>query len=437
MTRGRPSFKLDKQRLRSLRKEKGLSLIELSNAISTHYPNWGRGSSEATLTANYQRIERTGSTSRKTAEAIAKALDVSLAFLEGKEVPDSADYLKQITKLIGEQVAKGDNQALLSALSKLNASSQDEGIDRLSEDISERIEAVQLGRNPTEIAELVAYTRLSESELLTPANLKGHWFITIATRGRNRSDMLNRSDILHGENQIRGHIKEQVKEYFNEEATDGTIRMWRDGFWYRIEIFRPSRRDLMRIDFVRCQPDANGLRWAAQSWRDEYLIAAPLTDWAHSTYNFVSAFETPTSPQKIEQLRLEINEYEGNYAQATGTELVTGHLDEIPIHSMESFAREGSSHYLIVSWLLADLRERLAPKLAAYPVQYWQVSGDHCIDLHLEPPYSDRRTPRGIRYRIRLVEELASGELVAAPWRNADIHLAREKIQSWLAPETS
>lgn len=102
MTRGRPSFKLDKQRLRSLRKEKGLSLIELSNAISTQNPTWGRGSSEATLTANYQRIEREGRTSRKTAEAIAKALDVSLAFLEGNEIPDSADYLKQIVKLIGE-----------------------------------------------------------------------------------------------------------------------------------------------------------------------------------------------------------------------------------------------------------------------------------------------------------------------------------------------
>lgn len=431
MNRGRPSLKLDKQRLRSLRKEKGLSLIELSNAISAHYSNWGRGSSVATLTANYQRIERTGSTSRKTAEAIAKALDVSLAFLEGNEVPDSADYLKQIEKLISEQIASGHNQALLSALADLNAPSQEEGIEWLAEDISERIEAVQLGRNPAEIADLVAYTGLSEHELLAPANLKGHWFITIASR------VCNRSDILHGTGQIRWHIKEQVEEYFKESVTDGTIRMWRDGYWCRIEITRPSRRDLMRIDFVRCQPDANGLRWAAQSWRDEYLIADPLITWARSTFNFVAAFETPTSPQKLEKLRLEITEHEGNYGQTIGTELVTGHLGEIPIRSKESFAREGSSHYLIVSWLLADLRERLAPKLAAYPVHYWRVSGGHCIDLHLEPPYSDRQAPRGIRYRIRLVEELASGELVTAPWRHSDIQLATEKIQSWLAPESS
>lgn len=431
MTRGRPSFKLDKQRLRSLRKEKGLSLIELSNAISTQNPTWGRGSSEATLTANYQRIEREGRTSRKTAEAIAKALDVSLAFLEGNEIPDSADYLKQIVKLIGEQIAKGDNQTLLSALSNLNAPSKDEGIEWLAEDISERIEAVQLGRNPAEIADLVAYTGLSESELLAPGNLKGHWFITIASR------VCNRSDILHGAGQIRWHIKEQVEEYFKETATDGTISMWRDGYWYRIEIFRPSRRDLMRIDFVRCQPDANGLRWVAQSWRDEYLIADPLIDWARDTYNFVSAFDAPTSPQKLEQLRLIVTEHEGSYAQATGTELVTGHLDKIPIHSKESFAQEGSSHCLMVSWLLANLQERLAPKLAAYPTHYWRVSGDHCIDFHLEPPYSDRQTPRGIRYRIRLVEEHPSGELVTAPWRHSDIRLAIEKIQSWLAPEAS
>lgn len=431
MNRGRPSFKLDKQRLRSLRKEKGLSLVELSNAISVHYPNWGRGSSEATLTANYQRIERTGSTSRKTAEAIAKALDVSLAFLEGKEVPDSADYLKQIIKMIGEQIANGGNQALLSALADLNAPSKDDGLEWLAEDISERIEAVQLGRNPAEIADLVAYTGLSESELLTPANLKGHWFVTIASR------VCNRSDILHGAGQIRWHIKEQVEEYFKESTTDGTIRMWRDGYWYRIEIARPSRRDLMRIDFVRCQPDANGLRWAAQSWRDEYLIADPLTDWARSSYNFVSAFEAPTSPQNIEQLRLIVTEHEGSYAQATGTELVNGRLDEIHIRTKEGFARESRSHYLVVSWLLADLRERLEPKLAAYPLQYWRVAGDQCIDLLLEPHYSDRLTPRGIRYRIRLVEELASGELVTTPWRHSDIQLAIEKIQSWLAPEAS
>lgn len=431
MTKGRPSFKLDKQRLRSLRKEKGLSLIELSNAISANHPNWGRGSSEATLTANYQRIERKGSTSRKTAEAIAKALDVSLAFLEGKEVPDSADYLKKITKMIGERIANGDNQALLSALSDLNAPSKDDGIEWLAEDISERIEAVQLGRNPAEIADLVAYTGLSESELLTPANLKGHWFITIASR------VCNRSDLLHGAGQIRWHIKERVEEYFKEPATDGTIRMWRDGYWYRIEISRPSHHDLMRIDFVRCQPDANGLRWVAQSWRDEYLIADPLTDWAYSTYNFVSAFEAPTSPQKIEQLRLIVTEHEGSYAQATGTELVTGRLDEIQIRTKEGFARESSSHYLVVSWLLADLRERLEPKLAAHPLQYWRVAGDQCIDLLLEPHYSDRLTPRGIRYRIRLVEELASGELVTAPWRHSDIQLAIEKIRSWLAQEIS
>lgn len=253
----------------------------------------------------------------------------------------------------------------------------------------------------------------------------------------NSPPLCNRSDILHGAGQIRWHIKEQVEEYFKETATDGTIRMWRDGYWYRIEISRPSRRDLMRIDFVRCQPDANGLRWVAQSWRDEYLIADPLIDWARSTFNFVSAFDAPTSPQKIEQLRLMVTEHEGSYAQATGTELVTGRLDEIHIRTKEGFARESSSHYLVVSWLLADLRERLEPKLAAYPLQYWRVAGDHCIDLYLDPPYSDRLTPRGIRYRIRLVEELASGELVTAPWRHSDIQLAIEKIQSWLAPETS
>lgn len=201
MNRDEPSFKLDKQRLRTLRQEKrGYPSSSFQTPLLPINRTGGVTALRKRGPPTISAIERTGSTSRKTAEAIARALDVSLAFLEGKEVPDSADYLRQIAKLIGKKIAKGDNEALLSALSD-ECTKPRQGIDWPARPQRARIESVQLGRNPEEIADLVAYVGLSESELLTPANLKGHWFITISSR------VCNRSDILHGRNRLARSLR--------------------------------------------------------------------------------------------------------------------------------------------------------------------------------------------------------------------------------------
>lgn len=429
MTSGRPSLKLDKQRLRGLRKEKGLTQLALSQLISEHSPTWGRGASDKTLTTDYQRIEREGKTSQKTAEAIAKALDVSLELLEGKGMPDSATYLKHIMLLIREQIAKGNNPALMSDLAALNASSQEEGIEWLAEDISERIESIQLGRNPTEIAELVAHTGISESELLKPAHLEGYWFITISRRGWAEPA------ILHGADQIRTFIRDLINEIpFASFSSDQAIRIWRDGIWYRLEISGGLRKHTMRIDFVRCQPDEKGLRWVGQSWRDEYLIDPQLIYLANKTFNFVTAFEAPTSPQNVDQLRLKITEYSGIDYKSTGEEIIKGNLDELHPQTKRSFALKGNSHSLITSQLLAGLRKSLMPKSKIHPIEYWRVTGEGSIDICLEPLRVDLKALPGIRYQITLVEELSSGKDVPAPWRQADIEKAKETIRSWLIP---
>lgn len=66
---GRPSFKIDRQRLRELRDERGLSQADLASALCERL---GLDEQDPdTSTASYRRIEARGRTSRKRAEAIA------------------------------------------------------------------------------------------------------------------------------------------------------------------------------------------------------------------------------------------------------------------------------------------------------------------------------------------------------------------------------
>lgn len=67
---GRPSFKIDRQRLRELRDERGLSQADLASALCKRL---GLEQNEDSRTASYRRIEARGRTSRKRAEAIARS----------------------------------------------------------------------------------------------------------------------------------------------------------------------------------------------------------------------------------------------------------------------------------------------------------------------------------------------------------------------------
>ena len=88
---GRPSFKIDRQRLRGLRDERGLSQADLASALCERL---GLDEQDPdTSTASYRRIEARGRTSRKRAEAIAQILDVTLAELEGIVPPDTGIWV--------------------------------------------------------------------------------------------------------------------------------------------------------------------------------------------------------------------------------------------------------------------------------------------------------------------------------------------------------
>lgn len=424
---GRPSFRIDNWRLRNLRDEKGMTQLSLATEVGKLLGTVNCRDS-ATLISDYQRIERTGRTSRKTAEALAVVLEVSVEVLQGIEGPEPFDYIKRIEKQLQKQLDKGASTALHRALEREAGSGPDEALNWLATSIGERIETVQLGRNPSEIAELATFTGLSESELLEPANVMGHWFITITSR------ICNRSDIVYGVAAVGYHIKEQVADWLDRLGSDGSIRMWHEKPWFRMEIQLPSSRnhEVIRIDFVRCQPDAKGFRWINSTWRDDFFIESSLGDWAYSAANFVSDFSGTASPVDLHRLSLLVTEHDGSYVNAVRQMVISGHFEEMTEAIKEDFERESASHHLFVNWLVSDLRRALAPHLAMYPTKCWHISSCACIDIHFTEPRFATGISGNLRYRISLVEEISSNEFVPVPWREKDKVDLQKKIERWL-----
>lgn len=417
----RPTFQIDKQRLRALRDEKGFTQSRLSAEVSKLLGTAGTRSEET----HYQRIERTGKTSRKMANALATVLGVSAELLQGLERPEPVDCRQSITTLLNRQIENKENIVLQHALARIAEEGTDDALPWLVEEICERIEAVQLGRNPSEIAELIALTGLPEKELLKSADVLGHWFVAVTSRG------CKRSDIVQGATDACCHIKEIIGDRLDHFGSDNSIRLWRDDDWFRIEIIRP-RCDLMRIDFVRCRADAKGLRWSAPSWQDEFWIKELLSEWAYSAANFVTDLEGKQSPCDLQQLRMLVTEHKGHYDKSLRQMVISGHLDEIPDSTKEGFQRGRQIHSLFVSCLVADLRQALMPYLAEYPAQCWRIASSACIDIFLTPPTHSFNAIRGVRYRIGLIEEVAPNEFVQTPWRQKDKEALRQEIEGWL-----
>lgn len=113
---GRPSFKIDHERLRKLREDKGLTQAGLASELCKRL---GLEQDEDSRTVSYRRIEAQGRTSRKRAEAIAQILDVKLAELEGIVPPDTWSYANRIRDLLAEQL----RQVLTAVDSRTNPAS--------------------------------------------------------------------------------------------------------------------------------------------------------------------------------------------------------------------------------------------------------------------------------------------------------------------------
>lgn len=440
----RPSFKIDENLLRNLRERQGLTQRELAEAIGIH---------EVT----YQNIESSGNTSRKTAQKIATYFKFGVDQLQqGIDYPDTADYLNEIENSIRKTLERGDNAALEQAVQQVlddtrsmsgsPGKNRNDAIRYLAHDIATRIESVQLVRNKNEISNLIELTGLSETELLRPASVEGLWLINIceswqadpntpAEEFNTDTRLVQRAD--WAVSAIRDAENESLK--FRDHCADKSVQLQQNGFWYQIEIKHPWSRQKIRIDLVRCQPDAKGLRWVKPSWRDEYLIQDPLIRWAKSNFNFVTDFDGKQSPSgDIRNLRLRVTEYnqtQHGFPHPTGEMIISGDLGEMHDERLASFQNEGCKHLVVQNWLTNDLKNSLAPLLAEYPRECWSIHGLN-IDLD-ENKSKDRKRPIleryfGPKYRIQLVEEVTEGKYEPVPWREKDKEALKEGIQKML-----
>lgn len=432
---GRPTFTIDKQRLRDLRDESGKTLLTIAKELHEKLGKQNHPSTDATLTSDYQRIERTGRTSRQRAEALAGILGVTVEVLQGKGVPEPVTYLARISALLRERLSNGASVALVRALDRFADSGEpsDESIASLAKDIGRQIEAAQLGRNPAELAELAELTGLPESELLKPANVEGYWLVIVSGQG------IHRTKLVHGATEVIWEARE-IGEELHWRGSDGSVRMVCDEPWFRVEIDRGwDRKDVVRFDFVRCAPaEGTGINWVKATWRDRFMFEHAFKDWAYSVANFVTDFDGHRSPVgDVRRLRLLVTEYECSKFRPTGRMVISGTLDELHAKTFESFHRENSTHALVQNWLIGDLKLALAPFFAEHPRQCWRVSrGTRRVVIDLDEYRASVRPildcHHGIKYSIDLVEEVAEHEFASVPWREKDVEYFQQDLTKML-----
>ena len=192
----RPSFKIDPEVLRSLRKELDLTQLELAKSVhkilgikTTDKTN------DSSLISIYQRIEKTGNTSRKRAVALANILKTTVEILQGGRPEDSSDFVGRIEQQILEQKESGNNATLELALGqhiKTYTGQIDEGdcMRDFAEDIGVQIEVAQIGQNPIEIARLAELTGWSEVQLQQSGSVHGHWLLLTTVFGSRETEIV-------------------------------------------------------------------------------------------------------------------------------------------------------------------------------------------------------------------------------------------------------
>lgn len=429
---GRPTFTIDGQRLKELRE--GAGKTQLSIAKETHAKlGITHPSTDKTLESDYQRIERTGRTSRPRAEALAEILGITVEVLQGKCVPEPVDYVAGIAERLKERFLAPGNDMLVHALEGTSEPS-DGAMRQLAEVVSERIESAQLARNPADLAELTELTGMPESELLKPANVQGYWLV-VANGACDR-----RTQLVRGTSDLVWHLREIAGDLLNAPGSDGSVRMFRDGPWFRVEIRpRANPNTHFRFDFVRCAPiDDKGIRWIKATLREFFDIQISFKRWAYSASNFVTDFEGRHSPfGDVRRLRLLVTKHEGTW-HPTGRMVVYGDLDKINDEIVEQFRRGNSVHAFVQERLIRDLKQSLAPLLAEYPQTCWSVrknAGRVALDLDetktRKRPIQDCHF--GMKYRIDLIEEVGEREFTPVPWRDTDVDQLQDEIKEMLS----
>lgn len=444
-----PGYQIDPAKLNQLRTNLRLSAEYLGRTLreklGTHKGDWTDNTAHSATTA-YQRIERTGKTSLKTAQALAEILGVAVEELSGTE---PLDPLKRLRRIVAEQLAKPDAARLHEEAQSLRANTsyvgnvdiQEDTLVGLAEDIGERIESAQLCWDPHELADLADLLGMSIDDIRKPILVRGYWWI----RDFGFDSDYNPGSIISGLPAVLYTVKAFADNLKLIPERTRTLRLSRKGLRYRLEVAVAGFNLRHWIEWWRCEPNGDaGLRWVAPSpWDDRYL-REELRAYAFAHADRVMDFDGRWVPEhpRSRFFRVTIEDRaQGAGWKVSRQDLIYGYLDEQPFDLLDRWDESGEFETMADSWLGSGLKEYLQPHLASHVSTLWKVSGERIpiVQLdHLEG--SPRRWPTpwaARRYSIELMSRVANGEAVAIPWQSDRVRQLSLDIQRWIRESAS
>lgn len=428
----RPSFKIDPVRLRGLREESNLTQLQVANEV---HMLLGKPmiTAKNTILNVYQRIEHTGKTSKNMAHAIAQVFDVSIEILQGEGTPeDSTDIIDLIKGQLVKQMNTAKNQTLLDAL-KIHFAGYDPQLDEDTmfddyvKDVAAQIEAAQLGHDSNEIARLIALTGWSKAQLQELSAIDGHWLLL------TRSWQMHETQFVQGILNVMDSIEVNFKDHSMLRSGDTRIIFSRSLPWFHIEVIHPLYSQIKcKFSFVRCKPNVDGFKWVNPTWRDEFWLDN-LKDWAFRSTRFFTDFDGENYPRNLYNLRFEIQEINS----INGTKRIgysKGYLEELPELVLQNFKNEGKSHLIVVDWLTSGFAQSLAPHLSTFPRECWEIVGRAgglaiYLNIPLKMWLTNKELISGIKYTIKLVEEVSAGTYRSVPWPDSSVKDVISKLE--------
>ena len=423
----RPTFKIDPNRLRSLRKES--SLTQLAVAKKAHaILGKSTQTTDSTILSSYQRIERTGDTSNAMATALAQVFETTVEILQGGAPEDSVSVVNRIEQQLRKQKEQGCNLALQRALAQhaktyTEKIEEDKCIREFAINIGKGIEVAQISQNSSEIARLAELTGWSEVELQQLGGINGHWLLLTTIH------VSPEIKIVLGIFDVISKIQEAFeKKWIKCGESDVCITLYRSLPWLHVEIAHPrisARR--LKFSFVRGRPEVSGFKWVSPTWQDQFWLEYSLKEWAFGKVNFFTNFNGKTIPDDIRRLRFRVRERdaEGVFQRVAYSK---SHQNELPEDVFQNFKAEGNSHRLVIHLLVDGLAQSLASHLTAYPPECWSfgvgiLHNAILLDIssRLSRTNKELVSGNGIKYTIDLVEETSPGVYQSAPWRDDSV----------------
>jgi hypothetical protein len=425
-------IQLSPERLKGLRDEKRLTQREVAHAV--HHLLHGRPPAtleiERSILSTYQEIERTGSTSKKRAQALARFYGTSVAVLQG-DFEQGQTLGQRVEAQMRALMQAGSPEALQTRMAALKGEGEGDHVQWLAEDLSHEIEQCQLTRIPRDVERLSELTAWSPEEMQNAGAQLGYWMFVpgLGLPSQMTTGVQHAMQLLK-EECARMHLVDECEAiWFEEELPWLRVTIRGRHLWGR------RGRDVV-LSLVRCLPTTRGLEYQNPTWRDR-LWFDDLQGWAYSHAPSVT-WQGKKCPADIRQLRLLIECTVGHDEAAQTAELHQGALLDLDGEHLQRFESCEIPHDALVRILRLDLIDALAPHLAGWPPANWRIrAGEAGISITLDRtglPYQllAQAPQRPPRVAIRLVEVMADG-VRAAPWPKLSIEAAAKVLSENLA----